>query len=199
MPNVERAEWWEGHYQAGRAPWDLGGPAPSLEAWLERPDHAKGRAIVLGAGRGHDAIALAEAGYAVTAVDFSATAIAEAQRLAASRGAAIDFVERDMFDLLPEHAGRYDLVFEHTCFCAIAPEKRPDYVEVAHALLKPGGTFLAIFFTHRNEGGPPFGATYEEIEGLFSPRFDLLTLVPAPASVPKRQGEEHLGEFMKRS
>ena len=198
MSNVEHASWWESKYQAGTAPWDLGAPAPSLLTWLQRRARPTGRAIVLGAGRGHDAIALAEAGYEVTAVDFSASAIAEAKAAAAQRGVTIEFLARDMFTLLPELEGRFDLVFEHTCFCAIPPERRADYVEVAHGLLVPGGTYLAIFFTHREPGGPPFGTSFEEIEQLFSPRFDLLALVPAPASVPQRQGDEHLGEFMKR-
>ena len=34
----------------------------------------------------------------------------------------------DLFDLPAVLIGRFEFVFEHTCFCVIDPQQRPDYV-----------------------------------------------------------------------
>lgn len=197
MPKVDHATFWEEHYAAGRAPWDLGQPAPALTAWLKREPSHQGRAIVLGAGRGHDAIALARAGYTVTAVDFSKTALQEARALAEAEGATVTFLERDIFALLPEHAGQYDLVFEHTCYCAIDPSRRKAYAELVRRLLKPGGRLVAVFFTHKEPGGPPYATSVEEVRKRFGHGFRFETLEPAPASVPAREGLETFGVLVR--
>jgi thiopurine S-methyltransferase len=49
-------------------------------------------------------------------------------------------------------------VVEHTCFCAIAPEQRPAYLEQIHHLLQPGGWLLGLFWCHSRPGGPPYGS-----------------------------------------
>lgn len=197
MPDVDQAAFWETLYAEGNRPWDLGEPAPALVAWLKREPAHQGQAIVLGAGRGHDAIALAQAGYDVTAVDFSSTAIAEAGRLAEAAGARVRLLEQDIFALLPAHAGAYDVVFEHTCFCAIDPAQRDAYVALVHGLLKPGGRLIAVFFTHDEAGGPPFATTAAEVRERFGPRFELAALTPAPASVTRREGLETFGVLVK--
>lgn len=198
MAKVDHSTFWEDHYAHGRMPWDLGQPAPALVAWLEQSPAHTGRAIVLGAGRGHDAIALAKAGYAVTAVDFSKTALNEARALAEAEEADITWLERDIFDLLPDHAGRYDLVAEHTCFCAIDPARRKAYVELVQRLLKPGGQLVAVFFTHHEPGGPPYATTAEEVRKRFGAAFTIATLAPAPASVPAREGLETFGVLVRK-
>ena len=70
---------------------------------------AAGRAIDLGTGEGRNAIWLAERGWQVTAVDFSAAGLARAGRLAAERGVSVDWVQADLLDYQPA-PGRYDLV-----------------------------------------------------------------------------------------
>jgi methylase of polypeptide subunit release factors len=67
---------WEQRYQDGTTRWDLGHPAPAFQALLESADAPNpGSALVLGAGRGHDAIFFAQQGFDVTAVDFAPSAI----------------------------------------------------------------------------------------------------------------------------
>lgn len=193
-------DFWEGRYQEGTPRWDLGQAAPPLVHYLTQPDAPKpGRAIVLGCGRGYDAVFLAQQGFEVVGVDFAPTAIAAATQLAAAAGVDAQFMQRDIFGLLPEYAQRFDYVVEHTCFCALAPELRDRYVTLAHDLLKPHGHYIGLFFTHNRPGGPPFGIQPETIRNLFSPQFEIIFLTETPHSVPARLGEEHLGNFQKVS
>ena len=54
----------------------------------------------------------------------------------------------------------YDLIFEHTLYCAIEPARRAEYAEAVDKNLKPGGLFLTIHFLFPlSEEGPPFGAS----------------------------------------
>lgn len=82
---------------AEQAAWDQRYCGPGL-VWGAGPNQfvagelaalPAGRAIDLGTGEGHNAIWLAERGWRVTAVDFSAAGLARAARLAAERGVSV--------------------------------------------------------------------------------------------------------------
>lgn len=191
------SEAWERRYQENTARWDLGQPAPPLVHWLAGPNAPPpGRTIVLGAGRGHDALLFARYGFEVMAVDFAPAAIAALTASAAQVDLPLRCLQRNIFDLVPDFRGQFDYVVEHTCFCALDPALRPAYVNLVADLLVPGqGELLAVFFTHQRPGGPPFGISPSQILDLFQPQFDQLILQPTPHSIASRQGEEHLGWF----
>lgn len=191
---------WEAKYQAEQFRWDLGQPTPPLvDFFSTKTAPSKGQVLVPGCGRGHDAVFLAQQGLAVTAVDFAPSAIAETATLALAQNVSVALLESDIFELSLSHQNQFQLLFEHTCFCAIAPEQRPKYVELAATVLAPQGLLFGIFFTHGRPGGPPFGSTPAEIEALFASQFEILTLEAIKNSVPSRQGDEHWGIFRKRS
>lgn len=199
MVSVKEAEYWEQRYHEGTDRWDIGQAAPPFASLLSSPSAPKpGRAAVLGCGRGYDALLFAAHGFDVIGFDFAPVAIAAATALAQASQSPAQFLQRDIFDLATEFPGEFDYVIEHTCFCAIAPEQRPAYVQLVHTLLKPQGQLLGLFFTHTRPGGPPFGITPTEIQQYFAPKFHLLELAPATNSVPERQGEEHLARFQRR-
>jgi len=200
-PNRDRLtpEFCEGRYQEGTARWDLGQPAPPLVHYFTQPNSPQpGKVAVLGCGQGYDAVFLAQQGFEVIGVDFAPSAIAAASQLAVAADINAQFIQRDIFDLMPEFAQQFDYVVEHTCFCALEPHLRDRYVTLAHHLLKPQGQHIGLFFTHNRPGGPPFGIQPAAIRELFSPKFDILSLKPTPHSVPARLGEEHLGRFKNR-
>lgn len=191
---------WETKYQADQFRWDLGQPAPPLvDFFVTEAAPRTGKVIVPGCGRGHDAVFLAQQGLEVTAVDFAPSAIAATASLAQAQNVSVALLESDIFELSLSYPNQFQLLFEHTCFCAIAPEKRPKYVELAATILAPQGLLFGIFFTHNRPGGPPFGSTPEEIKTLFANQFEILTLAAIKNSVPSRQGDEHWGIFRKRS
>ncbi|HEY9888128.1 MAG TPA: methyltransferase domain-containing protein, partial [Candidatus Obscuribacterales bacterium] len=173
--------------------------APPLVHYLAQATLPPGATVVLGCGRGHDALLFARAGFTVTGVDYAPSAIAAATDNAHHQGLTAQFLQRDIFALLPEYAAQFDYVVEHTCFCALEPALRDRYVTLVHQLLKPQGTFIGLFFTHDRPGGPPYGTTPGEITTRFAPYFAIETLTPTPHSVAARRHEEHLGIMHKRS
>jgi SAM-dependent methyltransferase len=86
---------------------------PNGQLVAEVADRRPGLALDAGCGHGSDALWLATHGWRVTAVDFSATALAHARSTAEAMGAdvaeRIDWVEGDLSTWTPQ-PGRYDLV-----------------------------------------------------------------------------------------
>jgi methyl halide transferase len=194
MPNQE---YWEQKYQEKNTRWDIGQAAPAFVSLLSS-DQAppSGRIAVLGCGRGYDAILFAKHGFEVIGFDFATSAITEASEIAKSANCDIKFLQQDIFDLPAHFTGYFDYILEHTCFCAIEPERRPNYIQVASSILKSQGQLIGLFFTHNRPGGPPFGTTPEEIKKYFQADFKINYFNPVTNSVPSRQGEEHLGIFV---
>ena len=193
------AGFWGVHYDAGRGPWDLGGAAPPLEHLLDRlgPPPRGGRAIVLGCGRGHDLRAAAHRGWAVTGVDFVESALEDGRAMARREGLEAHWICADILtlDTRPE---RYDLVLEHTCFCAIDPERRRDYARIARHILRPEGQLAGVFMNHGKPGGPPFDTPSSAIRECFEPSFDIHTLEKSPNSPSHREGSELIATMTRR-
>jgi SAM-dependent methyltransferase len=103
-----------------------------------------GRALDAGCGHGAEALWLAAHGWRVTAVDFSAPALAHARSTAATFGpdiaGRIDWVEGDLGVWTPE-AGSYDLVVSLYVHVAASVE---DFVARLAAGVAPGGTLLLV-------------------------------------------------------
>ena len=197
-PPVSASTFWEELYADGKDGWELGMPAPPLAAWLEAggrftASDAAGpaRVAVPGAGRGHDARLLARVGCRVRGFDFAPAAIAEARTLAAREGVEVEYEQRDIFTLDRDHAGFFDGVWEYTCYCAIDPRRRREYVDVLRAIVRPGGWLLGCFFPLRAQtAGPPFQVSMSEIRRLFAPAFRLERAFPPLRSTRARQGRE---------
>lgn len=198
MNDIIAPEFWESRYQQGNTRWDLGQANPAFVDFCRDRLVPPGRTLVLGCGRGYDAILFAGSGFEVVAVDFAPSAIAAAKTNAARAGVELQLLQRDIFDLVPEYRHSFDYAIEHTCFCALPPERRSAYVELVAQLLVPAGELIGVFFTHQRPGGPPFGVTPERLQELFGGKFECLHLDPVPNSVPSREGEEYLGRFRKR-
>jgi len=196
MHSTLMPHFWENRYQEGTDRWDLGQAAPPFLQFLES-DNAPppGKTLVLGCGRGYDALLFAAAGHEVIGVDFAPSAIAQAKKLAKNAKLDVKFLQADIFNLPENYSHHFDYVVEHTCFCALPPEKRTAYIDLVHSLLKPSGELFAIFFTHQRSGGPPHGIQPSAIRNLFGSKFEIMQLNPVQNSVPSRQGEEHFSRL----
>lgn len=193
---------WEERYQNRQTGWDIGEPAPPFVDYLAEPEApAPGRILVPGSGRGHDALLFARHGFEVVGVDFAPSAVEYSRARAAEENLSekTSFIQSDLFKLPDEYLGSFDYAAEHTCFCAIDPGLRPNYVRVIHQLLKPGGLLIAVFFAHNREGGPPFRTSAAEVRQLFSPLFNIERLHPAKRSHRQRANEELFGLLRKKN
>lgn len=190
---------WEQRYAVSDTPWDLDQPPPWLTRLIAEEAGDAKRVLVPGAGYGTDAIAWAKGGHEAVALDFSATALAGARDRAERHGVSIQLLEADIFDELPTLAGAFDLIWEQTCFCAIPPERRDDYVEAMAGRLKPGGELWGVFIHHHRPGGPPFDMSPDLVREAFAKRFELQSLRPVEDSVERRRGQEFLVVLRLRS
>jgi SAM-dependent methyltransferase len=191
MASVSSAAFWDDLYAHGGDGWETGGPHPSLVRFVETTPPPPGRIAVPGCGRGHDARFLASRGYDVVGFDFAAAAVAQARALAAREGVAVRFEQRDIFTLPAREAHGFDGAWEYTCFCAIDPRRRAEYVDTMAAILRPGGWLLAMFFPMRSYGaGPPYPVARAEVRRLLARHFRIERALAPPAPVPRRLGQE---------
>jgi len=190
---VDSPRFWNSLYKESQFPWDLGGPTPvfvrlAAEGLLER-----GRMLVLGAGRGHDARLFARHGFEVTAVDFSVEAVEHMGQLN-DLSLPVEIVHADFFSLSKEWDNRFDYILDYTSFCAILPARRAEYADLVARLLKHGGRYVILAFPIGSRpGGPPYTVQPEAIIDLYSKRGFKLHFRETPTdSVPERKGYEQL-------
>ena len=191
MRDVSAAAFWDDLYARRADGWELGRAAPPLADVLATTPPPRGRVAVPGCGRGHDARLLARHGYDVTGFDFSPAAVHAAEQLAREERTAVRFVQRDIFSLAREYANAFDGVWEYTCYCAIDPRRRDEYLKTLAAIVKPGGWLLACFFPLRGAtAGPPFPVARAELRRRLSPRFRIARAFAPLRSARGRQGRE---------
>jgi len=200
VPSAEAAAW-DQRYREGRDGWELGAPAPPLESFLRedpRRSRPPGAVLVPGCGRGHEAALLAELGYTTIGLDISGEALQEARRLHGADRPGLRWLQADLLDATALRSagladGSLQGVLEHTCFCAIDPARRSDYLTAVSRLLAPGGWLLGLFWCHTRPGGPPFGSDPDQLADQLRGA-ELLPLLWEPAQGSRAERpEEWLG------
>jgi SAM-dependent methyltransferase len=200
----EATGWFEPLYAAaarGEAdvPWDRGGPSPLLVEWTAARalDGAGRRALVVGAGLGHDAEHVAGLGFDTLAFDISPTAV----RLAGEQhpGSRVTYVVADLFALPEDWTAAFDLVVENITVQALPAGVRPQAIRAIAGTVAPGGTLL-VLAAARDEGepadGPPWPLVRAEVEsfaagGVEAVRIEDLRGMPPP------WGRRWRGEFAR--
>ncbi len=200
MSDVSSPSFWEENYRNGHTGWDLGMPTPVFQRLAESGKFPPGKMLVLCAGRGYDARLFARLGFDVTAVDFAEEAIKEMQTLV-DPNISMEVIQADLFDLPVFMSEEFDYILEYTCFCAIDPQRRADYIHSVSSLLKPGGIYIALAFPiGGRSGGPPFVVTPDElVEPLSERGFELILREVPEDSVPGREGIEELLILKKKN
>jgi SAM-dependent methyltransferase len=193
MNTPDSPDFWNQLYRNDRFHWDLGGPTPTFRRLAESGRLEPGVMLVLGAGRGHDARLFARHGHEVTAVDFSSAAV-EAMGELDDPEHPVKIVQADFFALPMDWNNRFDSVLDYTSFCAIIPERRPEYADMVRRLLKPGGHFIILAFPiGKRPGGPPYVVNPDAIDLMFSQRGFALEHREEPLdSAAGREGHEEL-------
>lgn len=188
---------WESRYRNADTPWCKGRPHPMLASMLDRvlPPDFTGRVVAPGCGRAWDlaAIASARPGATIVGIDISQFAIDDVAEPVRGHP-RIELMTGDFLDAgwLMREVGVVDFLWEHTCFCAIDPLRRPDYAASASAILKPGAPLAGVFFLNLDEEGegPPWNCPQPELERHFGDAFQIEQCELAVETFDGRQGEE---------
>lgn len=189
-PEIEKETFWSKSYQNDNNPgWNLGEPAEALKDMMPRLKISRSRILVLGCGEGHDAAFFANAGHVVTAIDISPLALERAKKLYGHLE-NLKFLEADLFDLPRSFDDSFDVVFEHTCYCAINPSLRPNLVKIWNRVLVKGGHLMGVFFAFEKRQGPPFGGSEWELRQRLKNNYQPIFWGRWQKSVPNRQGKE---------
>ena len=197
--NTSISEYWEISYQSGEMGWDLGGITPVFDDWIKTYNKELSICVV-GAGNGWDAINFATKGHNVTAVDFAESEIQNMRKLAELNKVEIHTLHMDIFDLKKQYKDHFDIVLEYTCYCAINPKRRSDYINTAYSILKSSGKLVAIFFSIDkilNENGPPYGVNINATIISFSKLFTLESKEISSLSIDSRKNKEIFVIFRK--
>ena len=165
-------EFWQQRFQDGNTPWDRGKANPQLATWLESGALRPCRILVPGCGSGYEVVALAAAGFEVTALDYAPIAIARTRQQLAAAGRSATLVEVDALTWQP--AQPFDAVYEQTCLCALYPDQWRAYADKLHSWLAPGGRLYALFVQFPRPGsatgvieGPPYHCDINAMRALF--------------------------------
>jgi cyclopropane fatty-acyl-phospholipid synthase-like methyltransferase len=152
---------------AGRPPWDIGHPQPSLRAVADAGG-LSGRVLDAGCGTGEHALMAAALGLDATGIDGSPRAIDLARRKAAERGLAARFLVADARDL-GSLGEVFDTVIDSGLFHVFGDDDRARYVGSLRDATAPGGRVYVLCFSDRFPPGfGPRRVTQDEIRSSFS-------------------------------
>ena len=137
--------------------------------------------------------------------DISPTAIENCRRELDCSVGNVKFVEADFFKT---ELGTFDLIFDHTFFCAITPPLRDDWGKRMAHLLSKGGHLLTIIYPLPRDPdnvdittGPPFEVELSAYEKVLSESFECVQRWAnenLPASNEKRRGREELALWRRK-
>lgn len=171
------AEAWDERYAGHELVWSAE-PNQFVAAEVGPPPHPGATALDVACGEGRNAVWLAEQGWSVIAVDFSAVGVEKARRLAQHRGVSVDWVVDDVTAWDPPHP--YDLVV--VAYLQLPPEPFEAALARAVAAVATGGRLVAVGHHVDNladgYGGPPDRSLLWDPDWIAA-RLDGLTLIRA--------------------
>ncbi len=168
-------------------PWNLEKPPDLLVELVESGRILPCRAADLGCGAGNYAVWLAAKGFQMTGIDISPRAVELAKALASKKEVSCRFVAADLTGDVEELGNTFDFVYGWEVLHHVFPENRDRYVNNVHQMLRPGGRYLSVCFSEKDDpsfGGEgkyrktPLGTTLyfsseEELRNLFQPLFEI--------------------------
>lgn len=184
---------WNTRYVAGKTPWDLGRAPSALRSFLARAK--AGRVLIPGCGSGYEVQAFHDAGFEVTAIDFSAVAMERAGRvLGPLRRCVIagDFFTHDFT------GQNFDLIYERTFLCSLPPARWPAYAKLTADLLEKGKLLAGIFLYGEEPEPPPYPLTETQALELLGDDFQLIRSEPVSDSLPLFEGMERWQEWQRK-
>ncbi len=191
--NPDAPDFWDERFERGFTPWDQAGVPPAVKAFAAR--EARRPVLIPGCGSAWEARWLAEQGWPVRAIDFSAAAV---DRARTQMGAYAEVVEQaDFFTYQPPILPGW--IYERAFLCALPPARRDDYARRMASLLAEGGLLAGFFFFATTPKGPPFGIERTELDALLAPHFELIEDEPVADSIAVFAGHERWLTWRRRA
>jgi len=194
--DINSPEFWEEKYFANDIPWDTKATTPAL---INSINHSESKKIaILGCGYSKDSIFLAKLNHSVYPIDFASKPIDYLNNIKKREDLDTLFpVQENIFEINSKYFNFFDIVLEYTCFCAIEPQRRSEYIKSVNNILNKKGQFIALFFpTERKEEdldkGPPFYVNLDETLLMFKNNFNIVKIDKNPNSIKPRKGFESL-------
>jgi len=191
--NPATAEFWDERFAQRFMPWDRGGVPAALRDFVQQ--QAQPVAVLIpGCGSGHEIAYLAEAGWQVTAIDFSPVAVQVARSALGQWASRV--VQADFFDFVPPQP--VDCIYERAFLCALPREKWAAVAQRWATLLPAGGLLAGFFYFDDAPKGPPFGILREELDALLLPAFERIADAAVTDSLPVFAGKERWQVWRRR-
>jgi SAM-dependent methyltransferase len=182
---------WNQRYASGETPWILHKIPATLRSFLKRI-RTTGSVLVPGCGTDYSVVkAFADAGFEVTAIDFSPVALAETKKALGKFDVKI--IRADFFK--SDFGRRFDFVYERTFLCAMHPRRWARYAKRTAELLRPGGRLIGVFFYGIEPEPPPYPINKTQAAEIFGKYFRLLRDLKVSDSVPMFAGMERWQEW----
>lgn len=178
-------EFWDSRHRSQDTPWQITRVPAQLAHWLAAQP-AAGAVLIPGCGSGPEISAFADAGWKVTAIDFSPTAIDRARTAAGDRDVTLitdDFFTHG-FDAAP-----FDVIYERTFLTALGPTLWPACVERYRDLLRPEGRVVGYCYYGDEVDPPPYFQSVDAPPVLAS-AFDLQEDASSVDALPFFSGRE---------
>jgi hypothetical protein len=184
---------WDERFQQGFTPWNRGAVPQALQDFVKQSEvsqHGVHRCLIPGCGHAHELGFFSEAGWQVTAIDFSSAAVATAKLQVGKWAERVQLA--DFFKFSAD--APLTLIYERAFFCALPPAMRKDVVARWAALLPSGGQLIGFFLLDDTEGaskkGPPFRTHPQEFATLMQPYFTCLEDADVNDSLAVFEGKE---------
>lgn len=187
--------YWDNRYKQHTDSWDLGEVSPPLKAYFNKIADKSVRILIPGGGNSYEAEYLFNKGFRnVYVLDIAQTAL-QNLKLRVPNFPDTQLIHSDFFVL----DMTFDMIIEHTFFCALHPDLRRQYVLKMNALLVPKGELIGLLFKlplDRIE--PPFGGDKQLYTDLFEPVFHIEIIEDCYNSEASRRGNELFFKITKR-
>lgn len=119
------------------------------------------KVLELGCGVGNNAIALAQEGFQVTAIDFSSVAIRKAELRSSQQNLNIDFSVSSIEDYEVAQ-GSFDFIFDRGAFVCLSNRQIEMSISSIYSGLKPGGKFAGFDWYGDNQPDLTWGTMSED-------------------------------------
>ena len=166
-------EFWQQRFEKNETGRDRGSPSPQLLAWLDSGELQPCRLAVPGCGSGWEVAELAQRGFEVTGIDYTAAAVEKTRALLHGRALKAEIIQADVLNYQPTQL--FDGIYEQTCLCAIHPDHWFQYANQLRNWLKPAGSLWVMFMqmirpAASEEGlivAPPYHCDVNAMRALF--------------------------------